>query len=163
MNRKPRNKFENPTEKDFARWLASNRKEVALKAKQIIREHGLTQEKVFTEWTVKNSVYPFFLEYVKDAVQRLPPIQLGQYVSAAEGRTVDLLGMDRTSAPPTKKVTVHMVNRTSNAWLGQDWGGLSILRRLAASVLIAEICNQLEIDVEYLHMLRPPERNVRVN
>jgi hypothetical protein len=145
-----------------ARWRQTNRLVVTRVAAKIISDHELTIRKITQEIKKKQTVYSFLLEYVEKFIYEEPAGIIGQIGSAAEGFTVDLHGRDMT-AKRIERTTPFTVCGQSTAWLGPRWSGESIMNKLAACALMAEICDQLSVDVEYLNQTRPFILNIAKN
>jgi hypothetical protein len=136
----------------------------------IINHNEITQTSVLSQ-IISTTAYRHFIEYVRKSVLRLDPTMLGRVASVGEGKDVDLYGMvwhqkkpDPKKKPDDQKTqkrpptTLCAVNGSSERWIDGSWSGFSALQHLAASAIIADICDQLEIVADECAPEEPGDR-----
>lgn len=135
--------------------IRSNLRRTRGVARKIIEEHDLHPELFTDDGVVGRSVYQDLIDYVWPTVIALSPRVLGEIASSGKGQRTKRIG---TRVPDTSHETTLMeVNGSTEFWIHAHWDGLSILRVIAASAIIAEICDELGIDAQRF-AAEPPRR-----
>lgn len=116
-------------------------------ASAIIEEHELRPEQFDDDDVVGRPIYRQLIELVWSRVEGASPRKLGEIASCGNGHPANRHGV-RMPAQPAAGTSLSHVHASSQFWLGADWDGASLLRVIAASAIIAEICDQLEIDAK---------------
>lgn len=128
------------------RIIRSNLRRTRGVARKIIEEHDLHPELFTDDGVVGRSVYQDLIDYVWPTVAAFSPRALGEIASSGKGRPAKRIG---TRVPDgTVGTTLMEVNGSAEFWIRAHWDGLTILRVIAASAIIAEICDELGIDAQ---------------
>ncbi|HWQ99390.1 MAG TPA: hypothetical protein VN397_00910 [Candidatus Methylomirabilis sp.] len=114
-------------------------------ATAIVQEHGLKPDQFCDEGVAGRPIYRHLIDLVWPKIVEMSPHKLGEIASCGNGNPANCFGV-RTPAKPSTGTSLAHVHASSQFWLGADWDGMSLLRIIAASAIIAEICDQLDID-----------------
>ncbi len=110
----------------------------------------MTTDLFYDERLLGRTIYRRLVDIVWPAVEEMTPRKLGETVSCGRGRAANCYGVrfsGRANAR-ARGTTLAQTHASSQFWLGADWDGESFLLVIAASAIIAEICDQLEIDAD---------------
>lgn len=128
------------------RIIRSNHRRTRGVARKIIEDHELHSELFTSDDVVDRTIYQSLIDYVWPTVVTLSPRALGEIASSGKGQRAKRIDARVPESPVG--TTLMDVNGSTQFWIPAFWDGLSILRVIASSAIIAEICNELGIDAQ---------------